>query len=144
MRYTHQGSEVTVAFTESQVTVETIRKAIQEFHTHHQHLYGFALEQPVEVVTLRVSASGNVGSVNMPELPSGLMAPELAIASQRQVFFNETNGFVPCNIYDRDRLASGSIINGPAILEGMDSTVLINPGWTGHIDEYGNCIMEPI
>ena len=144
MRYTHQGSEVTVAFTESQVTVETIRKAIQEFHTHHQHLYGFALEQPVEVVTLRVSASGNVGSVNMPELPSGLMAPELAIASQRQVFFNETSGFVPCNIYDRDRLASGSIINGPAILEGMDSTVLINPGWTGHIDEYGNCIMEPI
>ena len=80
----------------------------------------------------------------MPELPSGLMAPELAIASQRQVFFNESSGFVPCNIYDRDRLASGSIINGPAILEGMDSTVLINPGWTGHIDEYGNCIMEPI
>ena len=102
------------------------------------------MEQPVEVVTLRVSASGNVGSVNMPELPSDLMAPELAIASQRQVFFNESSGFVPCNIYDRDRLAPGSSINGPAILEGMDSTVLINPGWTGHIDNYGNCIMEPI
>jgi len=25
----------------------------------------------------------------------------------------------------------------------MDSTVLINPGWTGQIDKYGNCIMEP-
>ena len=56
----------------------------------------------------------------------------------------ENDVFVPCDIYDRDRLAPGSSINGPAILEGMDSTVLINPGWTGQIDKYGNCIMEPI
>ena len=72
------------------------------------------------------------------------MAPEQAVASQRRVFFDESGGFITCNIYDRDRLAPGSSINGPAILEGMDSTVLINPSWTGQIDKYGNCIMEPI
>ena len=144
LRYTHQGSEVTVSFDGSQVTDETIGGAIQEFHNHHEQLYGFALDQPVEIVTLRVSASGDVGSVDMPERPGGLVAPEQAIASRRQVFFDESGGFVPCNIYDRDRLAPGSSINGPAILEGMDSTVLINPGWTGQIDKYGNCIMEPI
>ena len=144
LRYTHQGSEVTVSFDGSQVTDETIGGAIQEFHNHHEQLYGFALDQPVEIVTLRVSASGDVGSVDMPERPGGLVSPEQAIASRRQVFFDESGGFVPCNIYDRDRLAPGSSINGPAILEGMDSTVLINPGWTGQIDKYGNCIMEPI
>ena len=144
LRYTHQGSEVTVSFDGSQVTGETIGGAIQEFHNHHEQLYGFALDQPVEIVTLRVSASGDVGSVDMPERPGGLVSPEQAIASRRQVFFDESGGFVPCNIYDRDRLAPGSSINGPAILEGMDSTVLINPGWTGQIDKYGNCIMEPI
>ena len=80
----------------------------------------------------------------MPELPSDLMDPEMAIVSQRQVFFTELNGFVPCNIYARNRLASGTNITGPAILEGMDSTVLVNPGWTGHIDKYGNCVMEPV
>ena len=31
---------------------------------------------------------------------------------------------------------------GPAILEGMDSTVVINPGWETQVDEYGNCIMR--
>ena len=144
LRYTHQGSEVTVSFDGSQVTGETIGGAIQEFHNHHEQLYGFALDQPVEIVTLRVSASGGVGSVDMPERQGGLVAPEQAIASRRQVFFDESGGFVPCDIYDRDRLAPGSSINGPAILEGMDSTVLINPGWTGQIDKYGNCIMEPI
>ena len=144
LRYTHQGSEVTVSFDGSQVTGETIDAVIQEFHARHEQLYGFALDQTVEIVTLRVSASGDVGSVDMPEHPGGLVAPEQAIASQRQVFFDESGGFVDCNIYDRDRLAPGSSINGPAILEGMDSTVLINPGWTGQIDKYGNCIMEPI
>jgi len=98
----------------------------------------------VEIVTLRVTASGDVGSVEMPLRPSGLVGPEQAIAGQRPVFFDEAGGFVDCKIYDRDLLASGSGIEGPAILEGMDSTVLINPGWTGQIDEYGNCIMQSI
>ena len=84
----------------------------------------------------------------MPLRPSGLDTPEKAIASERRVFFEEVRGgeaggFVNTNIYHFDRLAPGSSINGPAILEGMDSTVLINPGWTGQIDQYGNCIMEP-
>jgi N-methylhydantoinase A len=72
-----------------------------------------------------------------------LDSPEKAIASERQVFFDEAGGFVKTNIYHFDRLAPGSSISGPAILEGMDSTVLINPSWTGQIDQYGNCIMEP-
>jgi N-methylhydantoinase A len=143
LRYAHQGSEVTVGFAASKVSGEAIAGVIQEFHTRHEQLYGFALDQPVEIVTLRVAASGDVGSVDMPRRPDGLDAPEKAIASQRPVYFDESGGFVPCNIYARDRLAPGSSIDGPAILEGMDSTVLINPGWTGKIDKYGNCILEP-
>ena len=149
LRYAHQGSEVTVALTMAKVEQPGMNALIQEFHGRHEQLYGFALDQPVEVVTLRVAASGGTGSVDMPRLPGGLDAPEDAIASQRQVYFNgasgeEAGGFVPCNIYDRDRLASGSGITGPAILEGMDSTVVINPGWAGQIDDYGNCIMRPV
>ena len=143
LRYAHQGSEVTVAFGEDQVSRQALDAVIQEFHTRHEQLYGFALDQPVEIVTLRVAASGNVGSVDMPVLPTGLDSPEKAIASERQVFFDEAGGFVKTNIYHFDRLAPGSSISGPAILEGMDSTVLINPSWTGQIDQYGNCIMEP-
>ena len=144
VRYEHQGSEVTLEFGSDRVTHETIEKIIKEFHSRHEQLYGFSLDQPVEIVTLRMTASGNAGSVEMPTLPSNLDAPEDAIASERPVFFDEVSGFVNCNIYDRNRLAPGSNIKGPAILEGMDSTVLINPGWTGQIDQYGNCIMSPI
>jgi N-methylhydantoinase A len=143
VRYEHQGSEVTVDFGSKKVTKETIDEVVKGFHAHHEQLYGFSLDQPVEFVTLRMTASGDVGSVEMPKRPDNLVAPEKAIASQRPVFFDEAGGFVDCNIFHFDRLAPGSSINGPAILEGMDSTVLINPGWAGKIDEYGNCIMRP-
>ena len=144
VRYQHQGSEVTVDFGAHKVTRESIDEVIKGFHSQHKQLYGFSLDQPVEFVTLRMTASGDVGSVEMPRRPGDLGDPENAIASTRPVFFDEAGGFVDCNIYDRDRLGPGSNIVGPAILEGMDSTVLINPGWNGQIDEYGNCIMRPI
>ena len=143
VRYEHQGSEVTVDFGSKKVTKKTIDEVVEGFHALHEQLYGFSLDQPVEFVTLRMTASGDVGSVEMPKRPDNLVTPEKAIASQRPVFFDEAGGFVDCNIYDRDLLALGSSIDGPAILEGMDSTVLINPGWAGKIDEYGNCIMRP-
>ena len=143
VRYEHQGSEVTVDFGSKKVTKKTIDEVDEGFHALHEQLYGFSLDQPVEFVTLRMTASGEVGSVEMPKRPDNLVTPEKAIASQRPVFFDEAGGFVDCNIYDRDLLALGSSIDGPAILEGMDSTVLINPGWAGKIDEYGNCIMRP-
>ncbi|MCH2505716.1 MAG: hypothetical protein MK125_09205 [Dehalococcoidia bacterium] len=59
------------------------------------------------------------------------------------MYFDESDGFVPCNIYRRDQLTPGASISGPAILEGMDSTGLINPGWAALVDDYGNCIIRP-
>ena len=143
LRYAHQGSEVTVLLDGVAATSDTLDSLIQEFQAQHQLLYGFALDQPVEIVTLRVTVSGDVGSVALPKKPGGTDSPEKAILDRRQVYFDESDGFVPCNIYRRDQLAPGASISGPAILEGMDSTVLINPGWAALVDDYGNCIIRP-
>ena len=143
LRYAHQGSEVTVLLSDGKTTGESMSALIQEFHSQHQQLYGFALDQPVEIVTLRVTVSGDVGSVSMPRLTDSSESPEKAILDRRQVYFDQSNGFVGCNIYSREQLAPGASIPGPAILEGMDSTVVINPGWATLVDDYGNCIMRP-
>ena len=143
LRYAHQGSEVTVLLRDGRATGQSMDALIQEFHAQHRQLYGFALDQPVEIVTLRVTVSGDVGSVALPHQSGGSGSPDEAIFDRRQVYFDEANGFVPCNIYSRDQLASGASISGPAILEGMDSTVVINPGWETLVDDFGNCILRP-
>ncbi len=141
LRYAHQGSELTIQYEDSQVNREGLESMVQEFHRRHQQLYGFSLEQPVEIVTLRVTASGQVGHVRMPALSDGISNPDDAIVDRRQVYFEESRGVVNCPIYLRDRLGPGVGLEGPAVLEGMDATVVINPGWQANIDRYGNCIM---
>ena len=142
LRYEHQGSELTIPYEGTRIDQPGLEGMIEEFHRRHSQLYGFSLDQSVEIVTLRVTASGQLGDVAMPTLPAGGGDAADAVVDERRVYFEETQDFVPCPIYRRERLSPGDSIGGPAILEGMDSTVVINPGWESRIDQYGNCIMR--
>ncbi len=144
LRYAHQGFEVSVDLAGNEVDDSALEATMEQFHGEHNRLFGFSLEQPVEVVTLRVTALGQLETASLAPLSQGLAGPQEATLGRREVYFDDTGGFVPCEIYDRSRLAAGSNITGPAILENLDSTVVIDPGWTARIDEYGNCIMQPV
>ena len=147
LRYAHQGSELTVPYVHSTVDDSGVHDLVEEFHKQHHQLYGFSLEQPVEIVTLRVTASGQVGSTICPptaanDQTSSPSDRSLGPESYRPVYFDENAEFVECPIYQRDGLGDGAVIRGPAILEGMDSTVVINPGWQSRIDQDRNCIIR--
>jgi N-methylhydantoinase A len=40
-------------------------------------------------------------------------------------------------VHWRDGLVAGMVIAGPAIVEAMDSTIVIPPGWTARVDARG-------
>ena len=143
LRYAHQGFEVTVEMAGTTVDQDSMEAMIQSFHAEHHRLFGFSLEQPVEVVTLRVTARGQLESARMPRISRKPGRPAGSLLGQRQVYFEDTAGFVACDIYDRASLSPGSTIDGPAILENIDSTVVVNPGWRARIDGYGNSILQP-
>ncbi len=58
------------------------------------------------------------------------------------MFFSEAGGLVSTSIYDRYRLLSENAISGPAIVEEIDSTTVIHPGYIGTVDSYGNILIE--
>ena len=47
-------------------------------------------------------------------------------------------------IYDREKLLAGDKIPGPAIVTEMDSTTLIEPGFVGTVDTFGNILINPV
>ena len=143
LRYAHQGSEVSVELTGAALDKATLDSVIQNFHQEHRQIYGFSQDQPVEVVTLRVTARGRLDSAAIASRPPGSGDPSDALLGRRPVYFESADGFVSCDIFDRARLSPGSTLEGPAILENVDSTVVIEPGWRATIDEFGNCIMRP-
>lgn len=144
LRYAHQGFEVTVDFEDESVTPQSMDALFQNFHQQHQQLYGFALDQPIEIVTLRVTALGQLSRISTLPSTGAADSPAQALIGQRPVYFEEAGGFVDCPRYRREQLASDATIIGPAILEQTDSTLVIAPGWQGHVDASGNFILCPI
>ena len=51
-------------------------------------------------------------------------------------------GTAPTPIYDQNRIRCGNVVDGPAIIEAEDTTVVIEPGWRYTLDEYLNGVIE--
>ncbi len=131
MRYEGQGGELAVPWGGSTAA------ALAAFRAAHQELYGFVLESPVELVTLRVEA---VGRLPAPVLPH-LAATELpAPVATREVHF--AAGTTPTPVYARDMLGAGATLPGPAILTQLDATTLVPPGWTVAVHASGAVLLQ--
>jgi N-methylhydantoinase A len=72
-----------------------------------------------------------------PRLITQVDAVETAVRTRRSVYF-APGGFVECPVYDRYRLGAGARVPGPAIVEELDSTVCLHPGYGATVDEWGN------
>ena len=95
----------------------------------------------MQVVTFRVTALAKVTAP--PVASAGRAHGELrtALRATRQVYFPELGGFVDCPIYDRELIPYGAGLEGPAILEQMDSTTVVLPGQLARNDAEGNVIL---
>ncbi len=116
--------------------------ALARFSSEHVREYNYVLDEvPVELQLIRLVA---YGLIDRPSLRQSDKEGSAAAAEtgRRDVFFEEEGSFVPTTVYDRDRLLPGARLVGPAIVEQMDSTVLIRPGMSADVDRFFNLILE--
>jgi N-methylhydantoinase A len=142
MRYTGQEFTLRLALTEAVASERFKPDLSQRFIELHELRYGHAFEKAVpEIVSLRVEV---IGQLPKPKIRSpvrrGASVKETK-PTPRPVYF-EGVGFVPCDVYLRESLATGMTIDGPAIVEEMASTTLIHPGDVLRVDDEGNLIIE--
>ncbi|MGD0229732.1 MAG: hydantoinase/oxoprolinase family protein [Syntrophorhabdales bacterium] len=67
--------------------------------------------------------------------------PAKAMKPTRQVFWSPEAGFRDTPVFDRELLAPGNAVVGPAIVEAKDTTYVIPAGMSLKVDEYSNAIM---
>ena len=65
-----------------------------------------------------------------------------ALKTSRAVYFAESGGPVDCPVYDRYGLGPDFEVRGPAIVEEVDSTTVIHPGYGAEVDRYGNLFLR--
>jgi N-methylhydantoinase A len=136
LRYRHQGFELTVPWPERGLAVDAL---IARFHDRHERLYTYALrDAPVEIVTLRVAASGRARHFALPERGEARARRRPA---RRPVYF-AGRGWIACPCVDRDTLGVGSAVSGPAIIEQLDSTTVVLPGQRARTDGFGTLVIR--
>jgi len=106
---------------------------------HEQHYGSRASDQQVEIVNYHLTARVVLPKPKVTELPPHGENPEAAFKGRRRAYFD---GWVDCPLYDRERLACGNRLSGPAIIEQVDSTVVVHPGQLAHVDRFGNLIIQ--
>ncbi len=75
--------------------------------------------------------------LKIPKYPlKSTKAPAEAFKGKREAFWQELGGFRPTSTYDLDKLEPGNKLEGPAIIEAVDTTIVLPPGRTFTINEY--------
>jgi N-methylhydantoinase A len=140
MRYEKQGVELTVPCPAGRATEATLGQLVADFHALHERLYTFAdPAAPVEIVNLRVEAIGETGKITLPEVSSA-PADRPEPAGERPASL-DGDAPRPVPIYRREALMADHIVEGPAIVDQLDSTTVILPGQSAVTDRFGNMII---
>jgi N-methylhydantoinase A len=133
LRYRRQAYELTVPMAPGAITRESLDRLAAAFHEKHRQTYAHAnLEEPVQLVNLRLTAIGRLPGLTLAQPP----AAAATRCRMREVWFPEI-GSAPCPVHWRDGLAAGETLAGPAIIEAMDSTIVVPPGWIASVDGQG-------
>jgi len=139
VRYVGQNFELPVLIDIDDVGLrEQIRS---RFHQEHQKVYGFMREtSTLELVTFRLRA---VSPTARPRVVNGSMTRQHGSSSgRRAVIFEEADCPVSCDLYERASLPTDQRINGPAIIEQMDTTTIVPPGFIALAHPSGNLFLH--
>ena len=141
MRYVRQNFELEIPVPGALESADAMEQLLQSFHDAHQRTYGHSDENdPVEIVNFKVRGVGRVMRPKLKGLPEGSADASQAYTSSRQVFFRQT-GWVECPHYDRSKLVANNQIDGPAVINEFDSTVLVLPDHAVLVNRFGDLIL---
>ena len=141
-RYGRQAYELTVPVTSGPITRATLDRLAADFHDKHRATYGHASpDEPVQLVNLRVSALGRLGGLDLARTTGAMRGRAVAPPEERQVYFKET-GLVRCPVLAREGCEPGFEAQGPLIIEAMDTTVVVPPGWRSRAAAAGFITLE--
>jgi N-methylhydantoinase A len=143
LRYAGQGYEIRTpleGIEASPMTQAGLAAIETRFHELHLAMHGHsALDQAIEVVSYRVRVRAPVPKQDLPARDA--LSDEIAkpTGTRTVTFDGRTHHEAP--VYARAAL-TGSVIEGPAVIEQFDATTVLPPGWRARLDKFGNIVAE--
>ncbi len=141
MRYVGQVHECTVEIGNFANDVRAIEKVKGAFHKRHEELYTYSEpHNAVEVVNIESTLYGHVDKPQPPRVKKGAPAAK-AVVGRRKAIFAADAKLVNTPVYDGSKLGAGATIKGPAIIEEVTTTIVIEPKWSARLDASGSYVI---
>jgi N-methylhydantoinase A len=141
MRYQKQGFEVRVPLPAGHLdaaAVDTIRASFEDVY---RRLYGHLVpDAEIECVSWRVVSLGAVPNINLPKSGAHGTSADAAKKGTRQIYLLGSGRLEEVPVYDRYKLAAGTRLEGPAIVEEVESTVVVAGPAELDVDQFSNLV----
>jgi len=134
LRYAGQSFELTV---DVAATFDPARVR-ERFHEAHEATYGYRMDEPVALVNLRVAATATRSDPRTEHAADG----EPRVGERTARFGDGAGRTTP--VYDRSGLAVGSTLDGPAVIEQAESTVVVPPAWEATVRDDGSLVLTGV
>ena len=144
MRYVKQYHEVNVEVTKEEMEKGDIESMANRFHPEHNRLYGYSLDEqgtPIELINLRLSSTGKTTKPRFREEEYSQETPARALKKKRKVYLPQRKTFDDVPVYDGHKLSYGNKIEGPAIIEQVNTTTFVTPEFNVLCDKFGSYTM---
>lgn len=142
MRYLGQEHTVKVPIPNGDWSEKHLQEIIEKFHQLHEQNYTFRLnDTETEIVNLHVTAFGKIDKPRFKKRETNTTLEEAKLET-RNVYFENPNGWVQTDVYQRELLPANEMIQGPAIVEEKAAVTVLYQDQILKVDDYGNLIIE--
>lgn len=142
MRYLGQSFDLRVPIDAPLMDGPTLDGIAAAFDREHERVYGFATPKAAkEFVCFRVSLEAPAG-LQASQMPKFTNSGKPQPSAHRRVYFGERGWTEECLIYQRENLPIGTTLNGPAIIEQMDTTTVVPPDFSFEVDATTNLLLR--
>lgn len=144
MRYIKQYHEVNVVITRAEVEKKDIASMARKFHPEHDRLFGYSLEEegtPIELINMRLACIGRTEKPRFIEEKYDGPDPSRALKKRRAVYLPLKKEFTNVDVFDGHKLRYGNKVEGPAIIEQVNTTTFVTPEYSVLCDRYGSYTM---
>jgi N-methylhydantoinase A len=142
MRYVGQVHECTVDIDPFLLDEPALEKLKAAFHARHKELYTYSeLQSVVEVVNVESAILGRVDRPRRMTIAPG-KGSDNARSGTRPMIFAASGTAQDTPVYTGAALGAGDSIAGPAVIEEVTTTIVIEPGWTAQLHDSGVYVLD--
>ena len=141
LRYVKQYHEVNVGISRKDIEDGNIERIANQFHPEHNRLYGYSLEEqetPIELINLRLLSVGKTVKPKFSEEEFVGTDPSNAFKKNRKVYLPLEETFAEVPVYDGHKMMCGNRVEGPAVIEQVNTTTFVTPEYNVLCDKYGS------